>query len=227
MKKFTNWFSKKKTSDNLEPLKIVSNCFYHGKYRECIQKSESLFQSKDPDLQWNAKRFSGLANYRLKRFEKATRLFEEIANFSNITDDWFNLMTASIRNKELELGEGAYEKFNSESSIPGDNKMLTYSNVTYQMMIAYQDVEEYQKALEKLIVLKRYITQVKHHNSDYLGQYGIPFIYQTLVSAQACLEHEYTPEQIDRFLEDFENHVDNDGKESIAEFREKSEFKKS
>ena len=218
---FKNWFSKKKKKHSSNPLDIVSDCFYHGKYRECIQKSELLFQEESTDLQWNAKRFCGLANYRLKRFEKATRLFEEIANHSKNTDDWFNLMTASIRNKELDLGENAYEKFSDESSIQGDNKMLTYSNVTYQMMIAYQDVEEYQKALEKLIVLKRYITQVKHHNSDYLGQHGVPFIYQTLISAKTCLEHEYTAEQIERFLEDFENHVDDDGKESIAEFREK------
>ncbi len=216
-----NWFAKKTKNqvDDTNPLQLVSDSFYHGKYRECIHEAESLFNNKNFDLSWNAKRFAGLANYRLKRFEKATRLFEEIAKHSNNTDDWFNLMTAAIRNKEIELGEQAYHNFNKKDTVKGENRMLTYGNVTYQMMIAYQDVEEYRKALEKLIVLKRYITQVKHHNSDYLGQFGIPFIYQTLVSGRRCLEKEYTQEQIENFLNDFESHVDNDGKESISEFR--------
>ncbi len=215
------WFFKKskKQVTDINSLQGISDSFYHGKYKECIQHAEALFNDNNPEISWNAKRFSGLANYRLKRFEKATRLFEEIANYSNNTDDWFNLMTSSIRNKEIELGEQAYLNFNKEDSIKGDNRMLTYGNVTYQMMIAYQDVEEYRKALEKLIVLKRYITQVKHHNSDYLGQFGIPFIYQTLVSGRLCLEKEYSQEQIEKFLKDFESHVDIDGKESIAEFR--------
>ena len=97
--------------------------------------------------------------------------------------------------------------------------MLTYFNVTYQLMIAYQDVGLYTKALEKLIVLKRYISQAQQHNSDFLAQHGVPFIYQTLVSAKATLEHEYKPEQIQAFLNDFAKQVDKDGKESIEEFR--------
>ncbi len=219
---FKNWFSKKKKGNKEieSPLQAVSDSFYHGKYRECIQKAEDLYNNTDVDLSWNAKRFAGLANYRLKRYEKATRLFEEIANYSNNTDDWFNVMTASIRNREIELGEKAFDRFNDEQSVQGDNRMLTYSNVVYQMMIAFQDIDEYQKSLENLIILKRYITKVKEHNSDYLGKHGVPFIYQTLVSAKATLEKMYSAEQIERFLEDFERHVDQDGKDSIAEFRE-------
>ena len=218
---FKKWFSKKKNKakQDKSPLQVVSDNFYHGKYRACIEKAELLFEHPEQDINWNAKRFAGLANYRLKRFDKASQLFEEIANFSNNTDDWFNLMTASIRNKQLDLGEKAFESFTSERAIKGDNKMLTYSNVVYQMMIAYQDVGEYKKSLEKLIVLKRYIAQVKEHNSDFLGKHGIPFIYQTLISAKPTLEQQYSKEQTEAFLQDFEKQVDNDGKESIAEFR--------
>lgn len=219
---FKKWFSKQKKENitaSTSPLKAISDSFYHSRYRECIEKAETEFENTDIELAFNAKRFAGLANYRLKRYEAATRIFEAIANSTRNTDDWFNLMTASIRNKEIELGENAYVQFNDESSIKGDNRMLTYSTVTYQMMIAYQDVGEFKKALEKLLILKRYITRVKHQNSDYLGTHGIPFIYHTLVTGRACLEHEYSPEQIERFLEDFERHVDDDGKESIAEFR--------
>jgi len=219
LSKIKQFFTKDK-KQQLSPIQMVSYSFYHGKYTECIAKSELLFNDKDDDLSWNAKRFNGLANYRLKRFDIASKIFEEIANYSNNTDDWFNLMTASIRNKQIELGENAYESFNHKDVIIGDNRMLTYSNVTYQMMIAFQDIGEYQKSLEKLIVLKRYITQVKEHNSDFLGKHGIPFIYQTLISSKETLEKVYKREQILRFLEDFENHVDQDGKESIKEFRE-------
>lgn len=217
-------FFRKNKKQKLTPLQAVSDSFYHGKYTECIAKAELLFKNNDKELSWNAKRFSGLANYRLKRFNIASDIFEEIANYSNNTDDWFNLMTASIRNNQIELGENAYEKFNHQDVVIGDNRMLTYSNVTYQMMIAFQDIKEYQKALEKLIVLKRYITQVKEQNSNFLGQHGIPFIYQTLVSAKETLEKVYTKEQINRFLEDFENHVDKDGKESIKEFRKIADY---
>lgn len=219
---FKKWVSRwlSKSSKALKsPLDNVSNHFYHGEYRACISSAEALFEDANQDLQWAAKRFAGLANYRLKRFDQSTRLFESIAEHSKNTDDWFNLMNSAIRNGEIELGESAYSNFNSEKSSKGQNHMLTYANVTYQLMMAYQDVGEYQKALEKLIVLKRYISQVNQHNSDYLAKYGIPFIYQTLIAGRVCLEHEYTPEQIDRFLTDFENHVDQDGKDSIQEFR--------
>jgi len=199
-------------------IEAVSNSFYHGKYKECIERASEQFSNTNPDISWNAKRFYGLANYRLKRYKTATSIFKEISDYSNNTDDWFNLMTASIRNKEIELGEYAFEKFNNKNVIIGDNRMLTYSNVCYQMMIAFQDIGEYEKSLEKLIVLKRYISQVKYHNSDYLGKHGIPFIYQTLVSAKVTLEKMYTKEQIDNFLEDFSKQLDDDGKESINEF---------
>ena len=214
----------KKPKQYSSPLQIVSDSFYHGKYSECIRASELLFDDNNQELSWNAKRFFGLANYRLKRFEIASKVFEEIANYSNNTDDWFNLMTASIRNNQIDLGEDAYEKFNHKDVVIGDNRMLTYSNVTYQMMIAFQDIKEYQKALEKLIVLKRYICQVKEHNSNFLGKHGIPFIYQTLVSAKETLEEVYTKEQINRFLEDFEKQVDKDGLESIGEFRKEANY---
>ena len=219
---FKNWFSKnkKKNTEEVSLLHPVSDSFYHGKYRACIQKAEVLFQHQDTELSWNAKRFSGLANYRLKRYQEASNIFEEIANYSNNSDDWFNLMTASIRNKQIELGEQAFDKFNHKDCVQGDNRMLTYSNVLYQMMIAFQDIEEYQKSLENLIILKRYITKVKEHNSNFLAKHGIPFIYKTLVSARKTLEKQYSTEQIERFLEDFERHVDDDGKASIAEYRE-------
>lgn len=217
---FKKWFSRKKRSDNtLSPLEVVSYSFYHGKYRECIQRAEQLYNVEDNELSWNAKRFAGLSNYRLKRYAAASGLFEEIANYSNVTDDWFNLMTASIRNNQIELGEDAFDRFNSKESIQGDNRMLTYSNVLYQMMIAFQDIKDYKKSLEKLIVLKRYIIQVKEHNSDFLAKHGVPFIFQTLVSGKETIENEYSKEQINRFLEDFERQVDADGKSSIEEFR--------
>lgn len=210
-------FCKKKTQTN--PLKPVSDAFYHGKYRACIEEAEKLFSHKDETVMWNAKRFSGLANYRLKRFLAATQLFQSIAQHSNNTDDWFNLMTAAVRNNQIELGEQAYDNFNKSEVIKGDNHMLTYANVTYQLMIAFQDVKAYSKALEKLIVLKRYIAQVKHHNSEFLAQHGVPFIFQTLVSGKETLEHEYSSKQIHAFLDDFAKQVDADGKESIEEFR--------
>ncbi|MBN2669115.1 MAG: hypothetical protein JXR60_07790 [Bacteroidales bacterium] len=211
---------RKAISENkFSKLNSVSDAFYHGKYRECIEEAKPLFNNSDIEIRLNAQRFYGLANYRLKRYEEASRIFQEIAEETKNTDDWFNLMTAAIRNKQIELGEKAYEKFNHPQSVRGANQMLTYANVTYQLMIALQDAEVYDKSLEKLIVLKRYIAQAKEHNSEFLAKHGLPFIFQTLVSARTTLEQQYTNEQIERFLDDFEKHVDQDGKESIQEFR--------
>ncbi len=215
---FKSLFSRqKKTAKN--PLQPVLDAFYHGRYRATIEEAEKLFSHKDTTVAWHAKRFYGLANYRLKRYAQAAEIFESIAKYSNNSDDWFNLMTSAIRNHQIDLGEQAYDNFNKPDVIRGDNRMLTYANVTYQLMLAYQDVHLYKKALEKLIVLKRYIAQGKEHNSDFLAQHGVPFIYQTLVSARVTLEHEYQPEQIQAFLDDFAKQVDKDGKESIEEFR--------
>ncbi len=202
---------------NAKAIKEVSDLFFQRKFRACIEHAKLLFDQ--PKYTWDAKRFAGLSLYKTRKYEEAVVLFEEIARRSNNTDDWFNLITASIRSQKIELAEEAFDRFNDPKSIKGNNGMLSYGNVTYQMMIAFQDIGAYQKALEKLIVLKRYICQVKHHNPEYLAQYRIPFIYMTLVSGYTCLQKMYTEEQIKAFLDDFEKQVDEDGKQSIAEFK--------
>ncbi len=212
---------KKKPQTPIEILQPLADAFFQKKYQLCVEKAEPLFTHKNEEVSWNAKRYAGLAHYKRRHYQEAVDLFKEIAEYSNNTDDWFNLITASVRNKDIELGEKAYDKFNHPDSVKGQNRMLTFPNVTYQMMIALQDVGEYTKALEKLIVLKRYVCQVKQHDADFLAQHGIPFIYQTLVSAKKTLKKVYSEEQIRHFLDDFALHVDASGKESIEEFRER------
>jgi len=200
-------------------LSLVADAFYHGKYRECIQLCKAFDSQENHPAIWDIRRFNGLSHFRLKRFGSAQTIFKQIAAYSNNTDDWFNLMNTSVRNGDIETGEWAYDQFNHPESVKGDNPMLSYPNVTYQLMIALQDQKHYQKALEKLIVIKRYITQVKAHHSEYLAAHRIPFVFQTLVSAKETLVNVYTPEQIERFLDDFALHLDPSGRESVEEFR--------
>ena len=209
-------FKKKPKKSNIE---LLLEIFYSGRYKESIEKAEAILL-KEPD-NTDVKRIIGLAYYKIRRFEPAKIIFAKIAEKTNIKDDWFNLCTSATRSKDLELADKAFYKFMDESSIKGENGMLTQANVLYQYMIALKDIEEYQKAHEQLIVLKKYYAGIKHHDDKFLGQYGIPFIFTTLVSGKEILDNVYTKEQINNWLNDFAKQVDNYGKDSINEFKEK------
>jgi tetratricopeptide (TPR) repeat protein len=194
--------------------------FYHGKYKECINKSDlSLNNSVNDRI--NILRIKGLANYKIKRFKEAMICFKEVAETTNIKDDWFNLCTSAVRSNKLELAERAFNNFFDDKSIKGENKMLSQPNVLYQYMLALKDVGEYQKAHEQLIRLKRFYTSLKNHSQEYLGQRAVPFIYTSLFTAKDILDNVYTKEQIINWLNDFKKGVDDYGKESIEEFRVK------
>ena len=209
-------FKKKPKKSNIE---LLLEIFYSGRYKESIEKADAILL-KEPD-NIDVKRIIGLANYKIRRFEQAKNIFAKIAEKTNIKDDWFNLCTSATRSKDLELADKAFYKFMDENSIKGENGMLTQANVLYQYMIALKDIEEYQKAHEQLIVLKKYYAGIKHHDDKFLGQYGIPFIFTTLVSGKEILDNVYTKEQINNWLNDFAKQVDDYGKDSIIEFKEK------
>jgi len=213
---FKTIFKKKPKKSDIE---LLLEIYYSGKYKESIDKAKKVL-IKQPD-NTDVKRIIGLANYKIRRFEQAKNIFVEIAEKTNIKDDWFNLCTSATRSKNLELADNAFYKFMDRNSINGENRMLTQANVLYQYMIALKDIEEYQKAHEQLIVLKKYYAGIKHHDDKFLGQYGIPFIYTTLVSAKEILDKVYNKKQINNWLNDFAKQVDNYGKDSIEEFKEK------
>ncbi len=209
-------FKKKPNKSNNE---LLLDVFYSGKYKETIKKAEIIL-SKEPH-NTDVKRIIGLANYKIRRFESAKLIFVEIAEKTNIKDDWFNLCTSATRSKDLKLADKAFYEFMNESSIKGENGMLTQANVLYQYMIALKDIKEYNKAHEQLIVLKKYYAGIKQHDDNFLGQYGVPFIFTTLVSGKEILDNVYTKEQINNWLNDFAKQVDDYGKDSIKEFKEK------
>jgi len=209
-------FEKKPKLSNTE---LVLDLFYHGKYKECIEKSD-LFLKKSIDNRIDILRIKGLANYKIKRFEDARICFEEVAEATNIKDDWFNLCTSAVRSGKLDLGQTAFDNFFDNNSIKGGNTLLSQPNVLYQYMLALKDVGEYKKAHEQLIRLKRFYTSLENHSQEYLGQRAVPFIYTSLVTAKDILDNVYSKEQIHAWLDDFKKGVDDYGKESIEEFRE-------
>ena len=202
-------------------LNNVSNLFFKGQYKECILKADNLLQKQNCKNKIELLKLKGLSNYKIKRFENARLCFEEVANITNIKDDWFNLCTSAVRSGKLELAQKAFENFFSEKSIKGENTMLSQPNVLYQYMLALKDVGEYKKAHEQLIRLKRFYTSLKNHSQEYLGQRAIPFVFTTLVTGKEILDNVYSENQIHKWLNDFKNGIDEYGKESVEEFREK------
>lgn len=209
-------FKKKPKLSNIE---LLLDLFYHGKYKECISNADKFLISSDNN-KINILRIKGLSNYKIKRFEEARICFEEVANKTNIKDDWFNLCTSAVRSGKLNLAETAFNNFFDEKTVKGENNLLSQPNVLYQYMLALKDMKEYKKAHEQLIRLKRFYTSLENHTQEYLGQRAVPFIYTSLVTAKEILDNVYSKEQIHAWLNDFKNGVDDYGKESIEEFRE-------
>jgi len=217
MELFKNIFRKKQAKSIVETL---LDLFYSGKYKECINVSEKNL-SKSDEHRIEILRIKGLSNFKIKRFVESRECFKEVAEVTNIKDDWFNLCNSAVRSNELELAETAFNNFFDKNTIKGENAMLSQPNVLYQYMLALKDIGEYEKAHEQLIRLKRFYTSLENHGQDYLGQRAVPFIYTTLVTAKDILDNVYDKEQINSWLDDFKNGVDDYGKESIEEFRDK------
>ncbi len=221
MKNFIKSFLPK--SDE-EKLKELSDLFYHGKYKECITKSKFLFEAKNIALKLDAKRFCGLANYKLRRFEDAKTVFYDIVNVSNNQDDWFNLCTSATRAKDVNLGKQAFDNFFKSGVEPGLNKMLSMPNVLYQYIIALRDIKEYKLALDQYKQLIGIYAKLQCTEETQLQKRGVPFLYQTLIIGKEIMQNNYSAPEYDLWLTKLSNQVDIFGKETITEFREREKI---
>ncbi len=204
-----------------EKLKALSSLFYHGKYKECVTESKIIINSKNSALALDAKRFCGLSNYKLRRFEDAKNLFSEIAEVSNNQDDWFNLCTSATRAKDINLGKQAFDNFFKSGVVQAENKMLSMPNVVYQYVIALRDIKEYELALDQYKQLIGVYAKLQCTEEIHLQKRGVPFLYQTLVIGKEIMQNNYTVPEYDLWLTKLAKQVDIFGKESIDEFRER------
>ena len=114
-------------------LNTARELFGQESFDMCIKICEGLLDAKDPKQLYDAKKLIALAYYSLQDFENADKSFYALAENSNNSDDWFNVVISATLNKNIERSKEAFgialEKYTQhghQRNMPSVQLMLHY-----------------------------------------------------------------------------------------------------
>ena len=128
-------------------LNTARDLFGNSNFEMCIKICEGLLDAKDPKQLYDAKKLIALSYYSLQDFENADNAFFDIAQNSDNSDDWFNVVISAALNKNIERSKEAfgialdkYTQYGHQRNMPSVQLMLHY-------MITLETVKEYAVAV--------------------------------------------------------------------------------
>ena len=154
-------------------LNTARELFGQESFDMCIKICEGLLDAKDPKQLYDAKKLIALAYYSLQDFENADKSFYALAENSNNSDDWFNVVISATLNKNIERSKEAFgialEKYTQhghQRNMPSVQLMLHY-------MITLETIKEYILALEQLRMLVQVYAKLKKTDEKFLSSRGL------------------------------------------------------
>ena len=192
--------------------------FEAEKFEETIiEAAKYIEENKDADP-YVAKRLIGLAAFRLGQYAKSQETFVDLTGNYGGMEDWFNLLTSSTLNNDIELGEKSFYKivdiFKDGSEEPG----ISLPNVYFYYLNALADVGQFEKGFERLLELLEYYVQLKITDSNFLYMRGMPFLQDTLSVGRKILENAGR-DKCEEILDRLEKNLDEEGIEMVKGFR--------
>lgn len=154
-------------------LNTARDLFGNNNFEMCIKVCEGLLDAKDTKQLYDAKKLIALSYYSLQDFENAEKSFFELAENSNNSDDWFNVVISSTLNNNVERSQEAfgialekYTQFGHQRNMPSVQLMLHY-------MLTLETVEQYTLALEQCKMLIQVYTKLKNTEENFLKTRGL------------------------------------------------------
>ncbi|WP_282630860.1 hypothetical protein [Empedobacter sedimenti] len=169
-------------------LSTARELFGNSNFEMCIKICEGLLDAKDPKQLYDAKKLIALSYYSLQDYENADKAFFELAQNSDNSDDWFNVVITSAMNKNLERSQESfgialekYTKFGHQRNMPSVQLMLHY-------MITLETIEEYALAMEQFTMLAQVYAKLKKTDEKFLNSRGLEQIENFLETAKPVLK---------------------------------------
>lgn len=198
-------------------LSTARDLFGNSNFEMCIKVCEGLLDAKDPKQLYDAKKLIALSYYSLQDYENADKAFFELAQNSDNSDDWFNVVITSTMNKNLERSKESfgialekYTKFGHQRNMPSVQLMLHY-------MITLETIEEYALAMEQFTMLAQVYAKLKKTDEKFLSSRGLEQIETFLETAKPVLKKAKKKELTD-IKKELLDSLDANGVEKVEAF---------
>jgi len=218
MKLLSNIFSKG-TNDKINSrLEFIKTEFKNGNNDIVILHGEKLIESVKRHDNIELLKMIGLAHFNKQQFKEALPYFEEIASKSANSDDWFNVVTSAILSNEVDKGMNAFSKAIDLYEKNGNENNLPIGQMSYYVMQAFRDTQEYDLAFVQMMKLKDVYCHLKITDTTFLHIRGLPFISHVLSAGKMILEKQSLKDSFE-WLDDFASHLDDEGKQLVLDFK--------
>lgn len=222
----------KVSNDNSQPAPPVVKSLFdplwakvkEQKFDEVITEVEGILNGNDPANKSEALRLLGLCYFQQGKFDLAEQAYFEQTRTSENSDDWFNLVTSSTLNRNIELSEQAYLKAIEFYKRNATNENLPLPQIYFYYMQALRDIKEYERAFLQLEELKEIYCNLSITDSTFLYMRGVPFFQSVIESGKEILEN-IERGKAEGFIKALHNGVDGDGKQYLDEFEKKLSYR--
>ena len=222
-------FKSSKAESNIEPTSVTNSIknkteldnlwtlLKEEKFADVIIKATVIVENGDSKLKNEALKLIGLSYFRQGQFSLSEQTFIKLTENSENPDDWFNLVTSSTLNKNVELSEKAYEKALELYQKNGTNENLPIPQIYYYYMQGLRDTKEYTRAFNQLEKLKDIYSKLVITDSTFLYLRGVPFLEHTIEASKEILEN-IDKTKASNFIKEIIDKLDEEGKKYIKEF---------
>lgn len=218
-----NFFRKDNKEDKSKiKLDEINALFMDEKYDEVISKALPLVNDKDNNVSFEFKLKIALSYFRKGNYKESLELFEKVALIKNDVGSWFNVITSAILSNEIQKGKNAFNKCLELQEISGFKQQPSVPFIRYYYACALNDVGLFNEALEQLSELKNIYMQLVITDDTFVYIRGVPFMSHTLDLARKVFNGLRMDFSHSEWLKELKQKVDDDGKEIIEKFYEKS-----
>ena len=191
--------------------------FKEEKFSEVINEATIIVEQDDKSLKYEALKLLGLSYFRQEQYDLSEQAYLTLTEDSTNPDDWFNLITSSTLNKNVQLSEKAYTKTVELYQKYGSKENLPIPYIMYYYMQGLTDIKEYAKAFEQLEKLKDIYCKLVITDPTFLHLRGVPFFEDTIKASKEILENIEKTKAID-FIRELSDKLDDEGKQYLKEF---------
>lgn len=194
-----------------------------GKFAEAAEKAMLFSDTEEGRTANEAKNILGLANFNMGKYADAAGYFIPVAESRNDVLSWFNVMTSATMSGDIQKGEEAYQKVMELEARYGNELPPGVPMIRYYYANALNDSGQYEKALAQLDELKNIYMRLKITDDTFLFMRGVPYFSMVLELAGKVFNGMQKSPEINAWLQELEQEVDEYGREAIGKHRHTGE----
>lgn len=200
---------------NAKIIEFLQEALDTEQNEEIIEFCEMEFE-QSPQLKSDPTvlRILALAHFFSKNYEESTTHFKALSAISNDPDNWLSLTTSCIMAGNVDEALAAFDGAIAMHKKHGTREHMTPGMMTFYVMCAFRDTEEYDHAYAQLDKLGEVYKELNITDPHFLMVRGMPDFSNLLQEAVGILENQ--PSQITQlWLKSLYESVDHEGKTAI------------